>query len=83
MFIGEDVILGILQHHSVLKAFQFQFSSENKKKLLEKSSKEIIKNPQDLKDKTMPDKFIYIPIDTQNYPFGRLYLMVEMFGHST
>ena len=32
----------------------------------------------------MPDKLKFIPIDdTQNYPFGRLQLLVETFGHLT
>ena len=35
-------------------------------------------------DKTMANKFMYIPDDdTQNYPFFRLQVMVEMFLHST
>ena len=37
-----------------------------------------------LRDKTMADKFMYIPNDdTQNYPFRRLQLVVETFRHST
>ena len=36
------------------------------------------------RDKTMADKLMYISNDdTQNYPFSRLQLVVEMFGHST
>ena len=36
------------------------------------------------RDKTMADKFMYIPNgDTQNYPFSRLQLVVETFVHST
>ena len=32
----------------------------------------------------MTDKLMYIPNeDTQNYPFCRLQLVVETFGHST
>ena len=32
----------------------------------------------------MADKLIYIPKDdTQNYPFCKLQLVVETFGHST
>ena len=35
-------------------------------------------------DKTLADKLMYIPNDdTQNNPFCRLQLVVEMFGHST
>ena len=35
-------------------------------------------------DKTMADKLMYIPNgDSQKYPFYRLKLVVEMFGHST
>ena len=36
------------------------------------------------KDKTMPDKLMYIPSDsTQNYLFCWLQFVVETFGHST
>ena len=36
------------------------------------------------RDKTMADNLKYIPNDdTQNYPFCRLQLVVESFGHST
>ena len=32
----------------------------------------------------MADKLMYIPNnDKQNYPFCRLQILVEMFGHST
>ena len=32
----------------------------------------------------MADKLMYIPDDdTQNYPFCRLQLVIETFGHST
>ncbi len=32
----------------------------------------------------MTDKLMYIPNDdTQNYPFSRLQLLVQTFGHST
>ena len=35
-------------------------------------------------DKTMADKLMYIPNDdTRNFPFCRLKLVVETFGHST
>ena len=35
------------------------------------------------RDKTMINKLMYIPNDvTQNYPFCRLQLVVETFGHS-
>ena len=35
-------------------------------------------------DKTMADKLMHTPNDdTQNYPFSRLQLEVETFGHST
>ena len=35
-------------------------------------------------DKTMANKLMYTPNDdTQNYPFSRLQLEVETFGHST
>ena len=38
----------------------------------------------DKKDKTMADKLINIPInDIQKYPFCRLQLKAETFGHST
>ena len=33
-------------------------------------------------DETIPDKLMYIPTDyTQKYPFYRLQLVVETFGH--
>ena len=36
------------------------------------------------RDKPMADKLVYIPNDdTQNFPFCRLKLVVEMFEHST
>ena len=36
------------------------------------------------RDKTMTDKFMFIPNDdTLNYPFFRLKLVVETFGHLT
>ena len=36
------------------------------------------------RDKTIADKFMYIPNDdTQNYPFCRLQIVVETFEHST
>ena len=36
------------------------------------------------RDKTMADKLMYIPNDvTQNYPFCRLQLVIDMFGHLT
>ena len=36
------------------------------------------------RDKTIADEMMYIPNDdTQKYPFYRLQLLVEMFGHST
>ena len=39
---------------------------------------------RDLRDKTMADDLMYIPNDaTQNYPFCRLQLVDETFGHST
>ena len=32
----------------------------------------------------MADKLLYIPnVDSQNYPFYRLQLVAETFGHST
>ena len=34
-----------------------------------------------LKDKTMTDKYMYNLNDTQNYPFSRLLLVDETFGH--
>ena len=35
-----------------------------------------------IRDKTMEDKLMYIPKDyTQNYPFCKLNLLVEKFGH--
>ena len=35
-------------------------------------------------NRSMGDKLMYIPNDdTQNYPFCRLQLVVEMYGHST
>ena len=35
-------------------------------------------------DKTMADKIMYIPnVDTQNYPFCRFQLVVEMIEHLT
>ena len=38
---------------------------------------------RDLKDNTMAEKCIYIPNDNkQNYPFCRLQLANETFGHS-
>ena len=37
-----------------------------------------------IRDKTMADKLMYIPMDdTQNYPFFKLILVVETFQHST
>ena len=37
-----------------------------------------------LRDNTMADKLKYIPKDiTPNYPFHRLQLVVETFGHIT
>ena len=37
-----------------------------------------------LRDKTTADILLYTPNDdTQNYPFYRLQLVVETFGHST
>ena len=37
-----------------------------------------------IRDKTMADKLMYIlNDDTQNYPFYRLQLMLETFGHTT
>ena len=36
-----------------------------------------------LREKTIADRFLYIlHDDTQNYPFCRLQLVVETFGHS-
>ena len=44
----------------------------------------VVTLPRDLREKTMADKLIYIPNnDAQNYPFCRLQLVVETFGHST
>ena len=41
-----------------------------------------VENVREIMDKTMAYKFMYIPIDdTQNYPFCRLQLKVETFGH--
>ena len=40
--------------------------------------------PGILRDKIMPDKLMYIlNDDSKNYPFYRLQLVIEMFGHST
>ena len=37
-----------------------------------------------LRDKTMVDKLMYVPMnDKNNNPFCRLQFMVETFGHST
>ena len=36
------------------------------------------------REKTITDKLMYIPNDdTQNYPFCKLQLVVETFGHLT
>ena len=36
------------------------------------------------RDKAMSDKLMYIPNDdTQKYPYYRLYVVVETFGHLT
>ena len=44
----------------------------------------LVDHPRDLKDKTMGDKLMYIlNVNTQNYPFFTLQLVVETFGHST
>ena len=41
-------------------------------------------SPGILRDKTMNDKFMYIPNDDkQNIPSIQLQLVVETFGHST
>ena len=42
------------------------------------------KNLWIVRNKTMANKLMYIPTDdAQNYPFGRLQLLVEPFEHST